>query len=124
MAPAVSDLIDIYQPDWVFVPILDKGVGPARWVHTRAYELSGRSRARFVIACSLSLAERSGDPEYPNTPVALLIGPQAVSGSESAAGATGRAFAAASCTEHNPRCGKVQWNHRAAPWKKTSLDAM
>ncbi len=52
-----QELIVDFQPDWVFVPILDVGVDPGRWMHQRAFELSEHSPARFVIACSTSWAK-------------------------------------------------------------------
>jgi hypothetical protein len=121
IAPAVETLIRTYQPDWVVVPIMDRGVGAGRWMHDAAWSLSKISAARFVVISSLSLAERSSAPDYPDTPVALFIGPRSVSQREKEDGAIDRAAAMRPCTRANPRCGKVQWNDRSSIWKKTNL---
>jgi hypothetical protein len=67
------DVVSHFQPDWVFVPLLDTGVGHGRWMHRRAFELSARSQSRFVFVSSTSLAARAG---YANPACALAVGPQ------------------------------------------------
>lgn len=124
ISPGVSEILRIYQPDWVFVPVLDTGVGPTRWVHSTAFGLAGLSRARFVVSCSLSLAQRSNAPDYPQTPIALFVGPRALSAKEAAEGQMSRAFAAAACTFDAPMCGKLTWGVGSGVWKQTSLKAL
>ena len=57
--PLAADLLRLYQPDWVFVPILDRGIDCGRWVHSRAFALSTLSPARFVVSSSTALADRA-----------------------------------------------------------------
>ena len=119
--PAVADIIRTYQPDWVVVPIMDRGVSSGRWMHKTAYDLSELSSARFVVVSSLALAERSKAADYPDTPVALLVGPATVSREEREGGGADRAVAILGCSETAPQCGKISWNDPAAGWKTTSL---
>lgn len=55
--PLADNLVRTYQPDWIFVPVMDAGVAIGRWAHRRSLELSTLSQARFLISSSLSLAE-------------------------------------------------------------------
>ena len=71
--PLASDILRNYQPDWVFVPIMDWGTGTERWAHQRAYELSAISQARFLIASSLSMVEKLKKDEQP---CGLAVGPR------------------------------------------------
>lgn len=119
--PAVADIIRTYQPDWVVVPIMDRGVSSGRWMHKTAYDLSELSPARFVVVSSLALAERSKAADYPDTPVALLVGPATISREEREGGGADRAVAILGCSETAPQCGKIGWNDPAAGWKTTSL---
>jgi hypothetical protein len=56
--PLSEALIRQFQPDWVFVPVLDSNLRIGRWAHQRAFSLSRESRARFVIAKSLVMAKK------------------------------------------------------------------
>jgi hypothetical protein len=73
-APLSDEVIRQYQPDWVFVPILDHDINEGRWAHKRTWELSTKSHARFIVACSTALFRHLGKPGEPNC--ALAIGPQ------------------------------------------------
>lgn len=118
IAPGVAAVVRTYQPDWVVVPILDRNVAVGRWMHKAVFDLSDQSPARFVVVSSLALAERSGCSRYPDTPVALMVGPAAISQVERVNGGVERALAVLSCSEADPRCGKAQWNDRSAIWDK------
>ncbi|KPY34488.1 Uncharacterized protein ALO52_02227 [Pseudomonas syringae pv. primulae] len=72
-APLASELVRRYQPDWVFVPIMDWGTGITRWAHQEAFGLSILSPARFLIASSLSMVEKLKKTEQP---CGLAIGPR------------------------------------------------
>ncbi|EJM74584.1 hypothetical protein PMI29_00550 [Pseudomonas sp. GM49] len=72
-SPLTNYVIDNFQPDWVFVPLLDFGVDEGRWSHDRCYALSSSSAARYLVSTSLSLAEKVGDK---NLPCASAIGPK------------------------------------------------
>lgn len=67
-----EDLIVYYQPDWVFVPILDTNAGPGRWGHQRSFALSNKSQAKFIIVTSSVLGKykASSDDCF-----AMLVGP-------------------------------------------------
>jgi hypothetical protein len=56
--PLTGELIRIFQPDWVFTPILDHGADAGRWAHQRIFDLSSLSHARFLVSCCTALAER------------------------------------------------------------------
>lgn len=71
--PLSDDLIRLYQPDWIFSPILDTGVEIGRWMHQRAYNLSALSQSRFLISSSTALAHRQNKP---NVACGMAIGPK------------------------------------------------
>lgn len=58
-SPLANELVRCFQPDWIFVPILDDGIRSGNWVHQRAFALSNLAQTRYVIASSLSLAHLS-----------------------------------------------------------------
>ncbi|MFC5389886.1 hypothetical protein U0030_02215 [Brevundimonas bullata] len=115
---AVGDMIRLYQPDWVLVPVLDSDTEFGRWAHKRAFDLSGLSNARFVVASSLALAEQAGSKAYPNIAVGLMVGPMdpttPSSGSQ-------RAVGTLLCQSHNPMCGKLTWGSDDPAWSQTNL---
>jgi hypothetical protein len=115
--PMAADLILYYQPDWIFVPILDQGVGTGRWAHARAFELSAISAARYLISSSLSLVPRP----ITTLPVCgLAIGPkQAID-----KGVDGdRAFQNA-CIDPDSDVDMVEIQWRNGDWKQTSISAL
>lgn len=71
-SPLAEFVIGNYQPDWVFVPVLDVGVEIGRWFHKRILELSDLSPARFLVSSSLSLAKRA---KYDDVACGLAFGP-------------------------------------------------
>lgn len=71
--PLADELIRLFQPDWVFAPILDIGIGDGRWVHARTFELSALSPARFLVATSTSLAAKLG---IKGVACGLAVGPK------------------------------------------------
>jgi hypothetical protein len=56
--PLAPEIIRIFQPDWVFTPILDHGADAGRWAHQRIFDLSCLSHARFLVACCTALADK------------------------------------------------------------------
>ncbi len=72
-APLAEYVIRHYQPDWVFVPILDVGVSIGRWFHQRLLHLVTMSPARYLVVSSLSLAERA---KYSDVACGMAMGPQ------------------------------------------------
>lgn len=73
MGGLVEDLLQQYQPDWIFVPIMDRDVSPGRWAHQRAFGYSRQSRARFLMATNTAYARKIGsaDPVI----MGLAVGP-------------------------------------------------
>lgn len=73
--PLADELVQHFQPDWIFVPILDPGISAGRWAHQQVFGLSELSNARFMVASSTALAKRLSNPD----PVAcgLCVGPKA-----------------------------------------------
>jgi len=114
-APLAADLIRHYQPDWIITPILDWGVGPARWSHGAAYRLSELSQGRFLIVTSVAFAARLGRGEVD---FGLALGPSepAEDGVLSRALLTTRGDPAA-----QPRFAVVVWGEGA--WRQTTLGA-
>jgi hypothetical protein len=72
--PIVANVIKAYQPDWVFVPILDTGVGVTRWPQIRANSLSSSSQSRYLIVSSLAMCHWNATCAVP-PPVGLAVGP-------------------------------------------------
>ncbi|WP_140399096.1 hypothetical protein [Pseudomonas sp. SID14000] len=108
--PLASDILRNYQPDWVFVPIMDWGTGTERWAHQRAYELSAISQARFLIASSLSMVEKLKKNEQP---CGLAVGPRV--GLE---GEDGRVCEPAFVKSSPHGYGLVEWR---STWGKTAV---
>jgi hypothetical protein len=73
--PLAEEILKCYQPDWVFVPILDKDIETGRWAHQRAFALSELSHARFLVANSSSLGQKLGVDKTHTC--GLAIGPKA-----------------------------------------------
>lgn len=71
-----EDLIDSFQPDWIFVPILDRGIRLGGWVHARSFALSGLSHARYLISCSTILAKKTTHSVSAEPACGLAIGPK------------------------------------------------
>lgn len=59
-----ENLISCLQPDWVFVPILDRGFAVNSWFINRARSLSKVSKARLVGACSTALPRKDGQDAF------------------------------------------------------------
>lgn len=107
--PMTDDLVRLYQPDWVFIPILDTGVSAGRWVHQRAYELSAVSPARFLVSSSTALAAKLGYKDYA---CGMAIGPKDDIGPDA-----GRVCALA-YQQGKPGFGRVTWR---SGWGITSV---
>lgn len=112
--PLAPELIRQYQPDWVFVPILDSGIDIARWAHQRAYELSALSPARFLIASSTSMAELLS---LENVPCGLALGPKNSIGPDA-----GRMLSTVKAHQKPHGHGILVW--RSEGWKKTIMTAI
>lgn len=123
---AVEDIIDDYQPDWVFVPVLDPGIRAGGWAHSRAFELSGRSQARFIVSSSLTMCHwglASGD-SAPTPPFGLAVGPKDPTDPDpnNCKGDMGRAVAfAESAAGASPAHAVLTWRSGTGNWRKTAL---
>lgn len=111
--PLTPELIRHLQPDWIFVPILDNGIDIGRWVHQRAFALSGESSARFLISCSTTLAALSKKSGV--IYCGLAIGARDRSDDQE-----GR-LACACEVSPGKSPGHAVLNWATAPWKKTLL---
>lgn len=114
-----ADAISYFQPDWIFVPLLDSGVGEDRWMHRRAFELSARSQSRFVFVSSTGLAAKAG---YTNPACGLAVGPLAPSENAISHGDMPRAFqTAAASSTGSARFAIIRW--REGRWLTSKLSA-
>lgn len=109
-APLASELLRRFQPDWVFVPIMDWGTATERWAHLEAFDLSTISQARFLIASSLSMVEKLKKAEQP---CGLAIGPRFAADQDE-----GRVCQPAFVNSAPHGYGVVEWR---GEWGKTSV---
>jgi hypothetical protein len=114
-----EDLMTHFQPDWVFVPLLDSGVGVGRWMHRRAFDLSARAQCRFVLVSSTSLAAKAG---YDDPACAMAVGPLHPAMTTGDNADVPRAFQSAEAQSHGAaRFAIIQWRH--GRWLSTTLKA-
>ena len=108
--PFSGDMLKEFQPDWVFVPILDPEVSAGGWAHRRALALSSDSHARFLVATSTALTRATGSIGEPCC--GLAVGPQA-----EVDGDAGRRYAVVS-SEHvdSPKLARVKWKSSDSYW--------
>ena len=112
-APLTDEIIRLFQPDWIFMPILETGVRPTRWAHQRAFGLSEHSFARFMVASSTALAMKL-DPSA-TAECGMAIGPKAA---DKDGGDQGRVFKAV-MAEPGTGYAKLKWRH--GDWQESSL---
>jgi hypothetical protein len=105
-------VIAAFEPDWVFVPILDGGIADGRWMHRECFNISESVSSRFLVVSSLGLARREAH-------FGLALGP-------SAAGADDKDRAVLFvpdtpvAADASPRVGVAYWRDDArSPWKQT-----
>jgi hypothetical protein len=112
--PMTPELLRRWQPDWVFVPIMDRGVVEGGWFHRRAHALANYSHARFVAVTSTGLP-RTGA----GGPTACLLVACANSGDGVA---PDRAM---TCKPVDPRAkpGHATVDFGNEPWKQTTTVA-
>jgi hypothetical protein len=119
--PLAAELLQEYQPDWVFVPIMDEDVSEGRWGHQRAFAHSDASRARFLLvtgtayARKLDAARKRGRKEP--VVMGLAVGPLAKDVDDA-----GRACAVLTVTSASGiEFAKVQWRSGGPEWTTTRL---
>ncbi|WP_425929691.1 hypothetical protein [Pseudomonas sp. NyZ201] len=113
-------VIRCYQPDWVFVPILDRSVDVGRWGHSRAFNLSGLSQARFIIVSSTALYDRckggSSGKMSGAQACGLLVSPKVGEEEDS------RVYRSLIIPEEaTQRTIRVSWKPKGKGWKKTTI---
>lgn len=114
--PLLDTIVRSYQPDWVFVPVLDKGVPRGRWGHQRAFGVSALSHARFVIASSTALCDYDPDKTKPRN-CGLVVGPK-----NPIDGVDGRIYAEIKVEEDaTHRHASITWGDDDARWKQTEV---
>lgn len=113
-SPLSAELISQFQPDWVFIPILDPSIRVGGWGHQRVFALSELSQARFLIASSTALARKIGvlnEPFY-----GLAVGPKSTYPE-----IQGRVYnLVGSVTKSSPGYATIHWQD-AGTWKKTTV---
>lgn len=111
---AVDEIVRRYQPDWIFVPILDAGVNVPGWTPNRAATLN-KSQSRFVVGSSLTLSRRRGDETDP--PVGLAMGPADPTGGPAGTMPFARALAVVKAVPGTgPMTGVIVWDHQSPVW--------
>lgn len=110
--PLAQELIHRYQPDWVFVPIMDSGIQVGRWAHSKIFDLSAVSNGRFVVASSLSLAGMT----KANLTCGMAIGPKSPSVDH---WDEARQCSFATLKDLDADAALIQWHH--GDWKITEL---
>lgn len=76
MLPLTSELVSDFQPDWVFMPILDPEIKSGGWAKQRLFELSGLAHSRFVAFTSVGL-KLKGASSQNEVICGLAVGPKA-----------------------------------------------
>lgn len=113
--PLSNELVRQFQPDWVFIPVLDPGVLPGRWAHARAFNLSDSSNARFMVSSSLALADLLVPPVVVSC--GMAVGPKAANVDD---GDAGRVFKEVSVEPgSSPAFARLIW--RSAGWQQTKV---
>jgi len=70
----VGEILRQFQPDWVFIPILDHGINTGGWIHQRTFALSDLSQARFLVASTV-LPTANDNSTQPRA-CGLAVGPK------------------------------------------------
>ncbi|UVL79334.1 hypothetical protein LOY24_04125 [Pseudomonas putida] len=115
-------LLSAFQPDWVFIPILDTGAHQGRWGHQRAFGESGRSHARFVVVSSTALGRLS--KRNPDPVCGLMIGPKnkVAAQDNETLDDMGRLIAELRVEKDaTSRSVSIAWDQTDGRWKKTTL---
>jgi hypothetical protein len=81
MMDAVDQLVARYEPDWVFVPILDSGTNFKRWPFKRLTDLNAKGPARFIAVSSLTM-QHWRKKSFPGEEIGVAVGPRDVPGKD------------------------------------------
>ena len=110
--PLPGEIIQEFQPDWVFCPILDSGISSGRWAHQSAFEFSRHARSRILIVSSTALIPGNAK----SASFGLAIGP-----CDSDADDADRMCAEVVRKNASPEHATVTWRSENSPWKKTTI---
>ena len=126
--PLAEEVLKSHQPDWVFVPILDKGLEIGGWAHQRVFALSELSHARFLVVNSSSLGQTLGHAKTHTC--GLAIGPKAATKDPSSLDVDdkGRQVGVVSVTLDGtagtaPAYDIIEWRETDHRWTQTALGA-
>jgi hypothetical protein len=114
MMPGVEQLVRAYEPDWVFLPILDSGTNFHRWPYKRLVDLSAIGPTRFVVVSSLTMLHWR-KKHFPGEQIGVAVGPRYVVAGDKSADTDGLAQEI-NCESASQRHGTVRW--RRGKWEK------
>ncbi len=114
MMAGVDQLVRAYQPDYLFIPILDSGTNFHRWPYKRLVDLSAIGPTRFVVVSSLTM-QHWRKTSYPGQEIGVAVGPREVTAKDQAVDA-GRLAQEIACESPTRRHGTVRW--RGGKWVK------
>lgn len=113
MMAGIESLIRAYEPDFLFLPILDSGTNFYRWPYKRLVDLSATGPTRFVVVSSLTMQHWRKN-SYPGEQIGVAVGPRhIVAGDASADGE--RLAQEVVCESASRRYGTVRW--RSGVWE-------
>ena len=117
MMGIVADLVRAYEPDWVFVPILDTGTNFCRWPFKRASDLSAELVARYVVVSSLTM-RKWAKTCHPGDQIGVAVGPRTINRNDRASDEAARTIEI-ECEAPDRRHGTIRWRYGAG-WKTIS----
>lgn len=113
MMAGIEPLIRAYEPDYLFLPILDSGTNFHRWPYKRMVDLSAAGPTRFVVVSSLTM-QHWRKRSYPGEQIGVAVGPRYIVAGD--AGADGARLAQEIvCESTTRRHGTVRW--RSGAWQ-------
>jgi len=113
MMGGIEPLIRAYEPDYLFLPILDSGTNFHRWPYKRLVDLSASGPTRFVVVSSLTM-QHWRKKSYPGEQIGVAVGPRyIVAGDASADGE--RLAQEIICESATRRHGTIRW--RSGGWE-------
>jgi hypothetical protein len=113
MMAGIEPLIRAYEPDYLFLPILDSGTNFFRWPYKRLVDLSAAGPTRFVAVSSLTM-QHWRKKSYPGEQIGVAVGPRNIAAGD--AGADGERMAQEIvCESATRRHGSIRW--RSGAWE-------
>lgn len=114
MMKSLEELLRCYEPDWLFIPILDSGTSFARWPFKRVVDLSAIGPTRFVVVSSLTM-QHWRKKHYSGEQIGVAVGPRHINSRDNG---TDRPSVAQeiNCESPKKRHGTTRWRH--GDWKE------